>query len=105
MTASNQTQQTPTPGPWRLAQDAQGPCMVLHPTLQGVAIASLTNLFKPENGFHDAMNWPNERNANARLIAAAPDLLAALQEIAREDAGGFYAAIANKALAKAGVTP
>lgn len=82
-----------TPGPWLLAEDAQGPCMVMHPAREGVAIASLTGTFTPTNGFHDdwltfdAQRRVNhsaterriaERNANARLIAAAPELLAAL---------------------------
>lgn len=86
-----------TPGPWRLVGDAQGPMMVMHPTRPGVAIASLTNSFSPAEGFHDDWYcWRDdgtldierthariaERNANVRLIAAAPDLLATLQEVA-----------------------
>lgn len=84
-----QKQAAHTPGPWRLGEDAQGPCTVLHPTRDGVAIASLTSTHVPANGFHD--DWYvygedgvldtaatrqriDERNANARLIAAAPDL-------------------------------
>ena len=84
-----------TAGEWRLVDDAQGPCMVMHPTLDGVAIASLTHDHLPSNGFHD--NWYvwsddgvfdeeaakagiAERNANARLMAAAPDLLTAAYE-------------------------
>jgi hypothetical protein len=75
-----------TPGPWRTVDDAQGPCMVMHPTREGVAIASLTAVFRPAHGFHD--DWCGddapvtiaERNANARLIAAAPNLV---DEIAR----------------------
>lgn len=59
-----------TPGPWRTVDDAQGPCMVLHPTLPGVAIANLGVCFNPTNGFHEGEM--RERNANARLIAAAP---------------------------------
>lgn len=66
-----------TPGPWRLVEDAQGPCMVMHPS-NLTAIASLTDAHKPVHGFHEVENWPHERNANARLIAAAPELLAAL---------------------------
>jgi hypothetical protein len=70
-----------TPGPWRTVDDAQGPCMVMHPTREGVAIATLTEVFRPVHGFHD--DWCGddapvtiaERNANARLIAAAPDLV------------------------------
>jgi hypothetical protein len=80
-----------TPGPWRLACDAQGPCMVMHPTLKGVAIATLTDASTPMNGFHSPTvdkpepcaerdtTYHPERVANARLIAAAPDLLDAAQ--------------------------
>jgi hypothetical protein len=84
-----------TQGEWKLVDDAQGPCMVMHPTRKGVAIASLTSTFKPTKGFHD--DWMvakkdgtlderhtrkriEERNANARLIAAAPSLLSALHK-------------------------
>lgn len=69
-----------TPGPWKLSNDAQGPCIVMHPTLEGVAIASLTNIHEPVNGFVEieAAGAP-ERTANARLIAAAPELLAACE--------------------------
>lgn len=88
--------QTHTPGPWLLAGDAQGPCMVMHPTRKSVAIANLGGTFQPKGGYHD--DWYvyrddktldseatrariEERNANARLIAAAPELLAAAKAI------------------------
>jgi hypothetical protein len=65
-----------TPAPWRLVNDAQGPCMIMHPTKEGVAIASLTNTFLPVNGFVEieAVGAP-ERTANAKLIAASPVML------------------------------
>jgi hypothetical protein len=86
---------THTPGPWLLASDAQGPCMVMHPTLRGVAIANLGEAFVPANGYHSPttsagepcaeaptrVTHHGERVANARLVAAAPDLLAALREV------------------------
>lgn len=73
-----------TPGPWRLVDDAQGPCMVMHPTADGVAIASLADAFHPLKGFVQ-IGSPGapERTANARLIAAAPDLLAACEAVRR----------------------
>lgn len=57
--------------------------MVMHPDKRGVAIANLGHCFGPSEGFHDADTA--ERNANARLIAAAPDLLDALLRIANRD--------------------
>ncbi len=69
-----------TPGPWKLVEDAQGPMMVMHPTKHGKAIASLTDVFKPLNGFIYDPPY-NERTANACLIAAAPDLLETLQRV------------------------
>ena len=78
-----------TPGPWRLIKDADGPCMVLHPKVGGVAIASLTAKGMPKNGFLDQQETGSresliaERSANANLIGAAPDLfMAALGVIA-----------------------
>lgn len=96
-----------TPGPWRLVNDAQGPCMVMHPTLAGVAIANLGVCFNPVNGYHEDASA--ERSANARLIAAAPDLLAALKYCSAVCAGeimnknGLINALelARKALTKA----
>ena len=72
-----------TPGPWRLVKDADGPGMIFHPKLGGVAIASLTAKGMPKNGFLGQQDGPTrpellaERNANAHLMAAAPELFAA----------------------------
>ncbi len=69
-------------GSWGLVYDAQGPCMVMHPSKKGVAIASLTDAHIPINGFIgiESVGAP-ERTANAYLIAAAPELYEALKTI------------------------
>ena len=72
-----------TPGPWRLVKDDEGPGMVFHPKLGGVAIASMTAKGMPKNGFLGQKESPDrkeqlaERIANAHLIAAAPELFVA----------------------------
>jgi hypothetical protein len=69
-----------TPGPWHVSDDAQGPMMVFADQ-HGKAVCSLTDTFSPSNGFigdDEGVGRPT-RTANARLIAAAPDLLAALE--------------------------
>lgn len=65
----------------RVLFDAQGPCMVMHPTRKGVAIASMTDVHVPVNGFLSPENssWPDERNRYVMLMAAARDLLAACE--------------------------
>lgn len=79
-----------TTGLWRLGKDAQGPCMIMHPTKAGVAIASLTAKGMPKNGFLDSQQGEDaetslaERNANAQLLVASPQLFeAAVAVIAR----------------------
>lgn len=72
-----------TPGPWRTEDDAQGPTMVFGAE-HGKAICSLTDAHIPANGFigdDEGVGRP-VRTANAHLIAAAPDLLAACERIA-----------------------
>ena len=82
-----------TAGPWRLSKDAHGPCMIMHPQQAGLAIASLTGKGMPKNGFLDSHEGENaeihmaERNANARLLVASPDLFdAAMAVIAHHKA-------------------
>lgn len=64
---------TPTPGPWILDPDER-------PGMEwNIHVVEASN---PDNRIcFMASNGPNE--ANARLISAAPDLLAALKEAAR----------------------
>ncbi|WP_135470547.1 hypothetical protein [Crenalkalicoccus roseus] len=85
----------PTPGPWRL--DPDDPTAVLGPN--GLYVAECAFFFgaEPEE---------TEACANARLIAAAPDLLATLRGlVAAVEAGAVAApalAEARAALARAG---
>ena len=62
----NKTQHTP--GPWRMGKRAYDRAIYGQ---QGAEVASMLDLF----------HTPAESLANARLIAAAPDLLEALRDI------------------------
>jgi hypothetical protein len=89
-----------TPGPWGFQYtDESGECFVIAKNLGGMVGAALP--------------WPSEIEArdfrrvvaNARLIAAAPDLLAALMDL---DEHGHTQAIwdrAKRAIAKATASP
>lgn len=60
----------------------QGTCGLFHPKKLGVAVAWFSSTHTPKSGFvgeaEPVVGYP-EREANAHLIAAAPDLLAALE--------------------------
>jgi hypothetical protein len=97
-----------TPGPWRWDHESNVGNLIVDPERNAVATFQARSHLK----------WAEqqaEREANARLIAAAPELLEALKEI-RQDrdvdmvgafADGWYAAlevcqvIADRAIAKA----
>ncbi len=68
-----------TPGPW-IAQDGYGAV-----TSRDGTVAMVDNHFVPvaERSFPTQRD---ERTANARLIAAAPDMLEALENIENDDA-------------------
>ena len=63
------TEPTHTPGPWAITDDFIG----VHDE-QGRCIADMDSEGAPDIGYGESL-------ANARLIAAAPDLLAALSNI------------------------
>ena len=65
-----------TPGPWALHQVAKD--VILGPDNRPVAYAAASHMDQ-----RDADDYSGEASANARLIAAAPDLLAALEELLR----------------------
>jgi hypothetical protein len=69
-----------TPGPWRHAPT--GPTMRGYSQPFGVASVDYGPAFLVCGCFGDIKGGPDEAEANARLIAAAPELLAALKECA-----------------------
>lgn len=68
MSATTPTAATPTytPGPWRALRRGMGQSIV---GADGAAVASTGN----------SQRYPGEKAANARLLAAAPELLAACE--------------------------
>ena len=98
---------TYTKGEWRLQTDAQGACMIMHPTEKGYALANLSDTFSPANGMWYSKDWDesypakrDEREANAQLIASAADLYEALKAVMDEPDSEKAAAIVLKALAR-----
>lgn len=93
-----------TPGPWRITE---------------INTEGFAHVSSSEHGFGDiATTWNDQHKANAHLIAAAPDMLAALKECdsrcrydgdyfhdigdtARQDASWAAADAAEAAIAKA----
>lgn len=76
-----------TPGPWKLlsedSQDRSFDVISSCPTAWDIAKVHGFCGFRRGNENY------SETNANARLIAAAPDLLAALQEVMKEWREGY----------------
>lgn len=74
-------QEKHTPGPWK--QHPDYPWIIKEDNApiseDGVSICNTTG--HPDSGFFPT---PSEARANARLISAAPELLAALQDLKRE---------------------
>lgn len=79
-----------TPGPWRIgAQPPNGELTI--GTEQGLMVAVATT----------GLDMPTE--ANARLIAAAPDLLEALERIANMDSMSYHSLESAKITARAAI--
>lgn len=96
-----------TPGPWRYGPATNYSGLYIAPGNRYPILAALH-----ENGRCEAINFPGQTEANARLIAAAPELYEALEELlsATKEVGYVhYAPMRRKAeavLAKArGETP
>lgn len=92
-----------TPGPWRAVIDSD-----FTPGIDADDIGESIVVIGPNNLSTDLGIWGRcreEAEANAHLIAAAPDLLAALQTLVeqaeRHDAVGLYWDQARAAIAKA----
>ena len=74
----------PTPGPWRIVIDDDGnplsgrPMIAAAPELD----CAIVHWDGFEQEFWESARGKKEMHANARLIAAAPDLLEALEELA-----------------------
>lgn len=69
------TKHTPTPGPWVVAHNWNGITAIQS---ERGTVATLTK--HNVDAIADGPHGIEEANANARLIAAAPDMLAALTE-------------------------
>lgn len=68
---------THTPGPWNLI----GNGILLHPVTNAQLV---TQRIETSLGSFEVLDETNEPEANARLIAAAPDLLSALETCVSE---------------------
>ena len=88
-----------TPGPWHICEVSAG--LNRSPLIRDAQGMALAEAFRPNNSQASHIN----RDANARLIAAAPELLAALQAAlpfwARTESFGPELALARAAIAKA----
>jgi hypothetical protein len=79
-----------TPGPWEVFVDDLGEQTIMGPPYPRQYIGSVDNRSHPTNA------------ANATLIAAAPDLLEALEQTARVfESGAFIEEVVKPAIAKA----
>ena len=74
-----------TPGPW-VAQERSNSMIDIHHSLGAVKGAITLSLCRVQS----RESWIEESKANARLIAAAPDLLEALLGLLNADAPAIY---------------
>lgn len=72
---SSKTGVAHTPGPWSCERIWDTPASRIHARVDGGVPIALAEAF--------TMRAPGEKEANARLIAAAPDLLEALRGVLR----------------------
>lgn len=79
MQTTNETTVQHTPGPWIIETDESGLATVTDSATEGIEIAKIRT-----HSIRIGIKVPDlreEKTANARLIAAAPELLAALEAI------------------------
>lgn len=94
-----------TPGPWALASSGAN-CFTVHADDSASIVAYTMPRFKVSKGHAEPTSPSEEDWANARLIAAAPELLEALEAIVAESdklpEHQFQLAVAAIAKAKGG---
>lgn len=105
-----------TPGPWYCIQTLLGGknvnwmSIISEPVPDGALVAYLAPSNHKKPPYASGKNWAKETDANAHLIAAVPDLLAALEELAdlvdaayegETTLDSFTTQIARAAIAKA----
>lgn len=88
---------THTPGPWRIASFEKRPSLCLRVWSGEVEVCQINHWGNPERDLTRDPKPTGQAEANARLIAAAPDLLAACQAYvrARNDGGISMADLAS----------
>ncbi len=72
---------TPTPGPWTVDEDGRAILAQFEGEQVQIAAMSRTSWSNERGGAGKNARLGAQREANARLIAAAPDLLAAVQAL------------------------
>jgi len=82
------TKSTHTAGPWSFASINKHPSLCLRIWSGNIEVAQINHWGKPEKDLTCDPKPSGEAEANARLIAAAPDLLAALQRVKEIIASG-----------------
>ncbi len=85
---TTQTKTTYTPGPWKVSSGSDGREIISHSCGVSFPIAKVCDGLGKANGFKEAQ-------ANARLIASAPEMLKALKMAKDEMEGwGYYVIVA-----------
>ena len=83
MTSKPESKQAPTPGPWTACKNGECSCGFIWAGDNNTQVATAHGPSALGQDWFGADLAPNEaaQKANAHLIAAAPDLLAALEDV------------------------